>query len=202
MAVEVKICGMTQADDVRAAVDCGADYVGFVLYAGSPRGITAKTMRKVLRESPACRAVGVFVNETRETVQAIAEDCGLYAVQVHGDEDPEEFADYPRRLWRAVRLSRAGAPERADAWQAERYVIDAAVPGVYGGSGVRADWAAAGDFARQHPVMLAGGLTADNVAEAVQTVQPLGVDVSSGVERGPGRKDHANMKRFIERAKA
>lgn len=200
--VEVKICGLTNRDDAVAALDLGADYLGFILYSGSPRGITAADLMRVLeRVQGARKAIGVFVNELRANVEKIAGECGLYAVQLHGDEEPGEFADMPVPIWRAVRLRDGVYKPVPEAWQAARYVIDAAVPGLYGGTGVSADWDVASEFAGRHPVMLAGGLTPGNVADAVRIVKPLGVDVAGGVEAEPGKKDHVKLKQFIEAAR-
>jgi phosphoribosylanthranilate isomerase len=202
MSVEVKICGMTNRDDVLSALEAGADYVGFVLYGKSPRGIPASRMREILDGLDApCRAVGVFVNEPRAAVAAVAADCGLYAVQLHGDELPGDFASFPHRLWRAVRLGAAAPAVAPEEWKAERYVVDAAVPGVYGGTGVPADWERAAALAAQHAVILAGGLTVENVERAIAAVHPAGVDVSSGVESEPGRKDRAKVAKFIANVK-
>ncbi|MBM4143878.1 MAG: phosphoribosylanthranilate isomerase [Lentisphaerae bacterium] len=201
--VEVKICGLTNQADARHALACGADYLGFVLYAGSPRGITPGAMRRILDGlGGTARAVAVFVNENAAVVRKVAEDCGLYAAQTHGDEDPAEFAALPVPVWRAVRMENGVWRPDPGAWPAERYLVDASVPGAYGGTGVAADWDAAARLARSAPLMLAGGLTPENVAEAVRLVRPLGVDVVSGVEASPGRKDPVKVRRFISEAKA
>lgn len=202
MTVEIKICGMTNAEDARAALELGADYVGFVLYAGSKRHVTPTALRRLVEATPALTGVvGVFVNMPRREVEQVAKDCGLKAVQLHGDEAVAEFASMPVPVWRAVkRVGATWVPAPAH-WPAPRYLVDAAVPGQYGGTGQVADWPAAAEMARAHPVMLAGGLTPENVAEAVRVVQPLGVDVVSGVEREPGRKDHARMAAFIRAAR-
>ena len=202
MALEIKICGMTNADDVRAALDLGADYVGFVLYAKSPRGVTAGAMRRILDQVAGVRAVGVFVNTPADEVAQVADDCGLHAVQLHGDELPSAARSGARRVWRAVRFSNGAWQPDPAAWAVERFVVDAAVSGQYGGTGVRADWAAAAALASRVPVMLSGGLRPDNVAEAIARVRPLGVDVASGVEREPGRKDPAAVAAFIRAARA
>lgn len=200
--IEVKICGLTNVDDVRAAVDCGADYLGFVLYGKSPRGVSAAGLAGILEQEPLTgKAVGVFVNESRAEVERIATDCGLCAVQIHGDEEPTDFIDMPVPVWRAVRLSDGPGPALG-IWQAERYVVDAATPGLYGGSGIQADWDAAAKLAQRCPMMLAGGLTPDNVVDAVRIVNPLGVDVASGVESEPGKKDHKKLEAFIRNARS
>lgn len=201
--VEIKICGLTRLDDARCALELGADYLGFVLYPKSPRGIAPARLARLTARLPAgARTVAVFVNAPRAEVERVARDCGLWAVQLHGDEDPRDYAGLPVPLWRS--LAAAGpagwnpAPAR---WGAARYVVDASAPGVYGGSGRLADWPRARRLARRRPVMLAGGLTPRNVAAAIDAVQPLGVDVASGVEREPGRKDRAAMGRFVAAAR-
>lgn len=200
--VEVKICGLTNRDDALAALEAGADYLGFVIYGGSPRGIAAGDAARILAGiGVPVRAVGVFVNESRANVEQIAGDCGLYAVQLHGDEEADDFVGMPVALWRSVRLENVTDGTLAE-WGAERLVVDASVPGMYGGTGVAADWSAASRLAERCPVMLAGGLTPENVAEAIGVVRPLGVDTASGVEDRPGRKDLEKLREFVRKAKA
>lgn len=200
--MEVKICGTTTRDDALLALDAGADYLGFVLYPDSPRGITPLAMACILDgiDRP-CRAVPVCVNMPRAEVEKIVADCALFAVQLHGDERPEEFAAFGMSIWRAVKLVGERSDPNAAVWPAERFVVDAAVPGMYGGTGVTADWDAAQAFSRRRSTMLAGGLTPENVSAAVERVQPLGVDVASGIEAQPGRKDPDKVREFIARAK-
>ena len=200
--LDIKICGLTNLADARAAQAAGADFLGFVLYRKSPRGISAGTLRRILDHLPgAPRAIGVFVNEAREEVIRIAEDCGLYAVQLHGDEAADAMLPLPVRVWRAVRLGRSRVEPAPKSWPVERYVLDAAAPGLYGGTGRQVDWVRAGAVARKYPLMLAGGLTPENVAEAIRQVRPLGVDVAGGVEKAPGKKDHRKLKAFIAAAR-
>jgi len=200
---DVKICGLTCLDDALAAFEAGADYLGFVLYDKSPRGIADAALRRIVDRLPGgARAIGVFVNHARETVATVAADCGLHAVQLHGDEDAGDFEGFETRLWRAVRCREGRFEPAPESWSAERYVVDAAVAGEYGGTGTAADWTAAARLAGRCPVMLAGGLTELNVADAVRAVAPLGVDTSSGVEREPGRKDARKVASFIRNAKA
>ena len=202
MSIEVKICGMTNADDVSAALEFGAEYIGFVFYSKSPRVVTPKQVRAILKVAGArAKAVGVFVNESRDGIEQIVKECGLYAVQLHGDEACTSFEGMAVPVWRAVRFDRgAWRPDPAQ-WKADRYLVDAAKPGIYGGSGIKADWKSAGRLAHDLPVMLAGGLTPENVADAIRAVQPCGVDVVSGVESAPGRKDREKMRRFIAAAR-
>jgi phosphoribosylanthranilate isomerase len=202
MATQIKICGLTNTEDALAALDAGADYLGFVMYAGSPRVNNEQNLRKIRSELPReARVIGVFVNEQPEIVAGIAGSCDLAAVQIHGDELPAGFESMPVPVWRAVhRHEDAWQPAPAD-WPAKRYVVDAAPAGQYGGSGIESDFNAAASLAQECPLMLAGGLRPENVAEAVKLVQPLGVDVSSGVESEPGCKDHGRIRDFIENVK-
>ena len=200
MAVEIKICGMTCREDIEAAVAMGADYVGFVMYPPSPRSVTSEEAAAIVSGlGVPVRAVGVFVNEHADNVRRAVDACGLHAVQLHGEVDPADYRGFSVPVWRALRI---GAKDAGivppDARVVERLVLDAAVPGLYGGTGVAADWPAAAAIARRARVMLAGGLTPENVAAAIDRVQPLGVDVASGVESRPGRKDHARMRAFID----
>ncbi len=202
-SVDIKICGLTNLADAKAAWEAGADFLGFVLYAGSPRGISARTLSRIIERLPGkVRCVGVFVNESRDEVLHVARDCGLYAAQLHGDEAARDFARCPLRLWRAVRLERGGPRPVPGRWPAERYVLDAAVPGVYGGTGQKTDWARAAQLARHYSILLAGGLTPANVAEAIRQVRPAGVDVASGVEKAPGKKDVRKLVSFMAAARA
>ncbi len=197
----IKICGLTTFDDACQALEAGADFLGFVLYSKSPRAVTLKTLESIVCRLPdRVRKVGVFVNETPEMIKEVASVCGLAAVQLHGDEDPLAFQGMPVPVWRAVRLQEGlWKPDPWD-WAPERFVMDAASP-AYGGSGVKVDWAAAERFAVQHWSLLAGGLTPENVGDAIKAVGPAGVDVSSGVEAEPGRKDHAKVAAFIRAAR-
>ena len=185
------------------ALDMGADYLGFVLYRKSPRAMTPLQLAQLLdRLALPCRAVAVFVNAPLGEVEQVAADCGLHAAQLHGDERAADFAATAVRLWRALRCAAGGWSPAPEDWPAERFVADAAEAGMYGGTGKQADWATAAALAARRPVLLAGGLTVENVAEAVRAVRPLGVDVSSGVEAAPGKKDPVKVKDFIKQAKA
>ena len=200
--MDVKICGLTNLEDAQVALDSGADFLGFIFYSKSPRAVSPEMVASIVSSlGRGVRAIGVFVNESPERVSAIVSACGLYAAQVHGDELAADFSGLAIPLWRAMRMeSGVAIPDPAE-WPADRYVIDAAVPGQYGGTGVTADWDAAASVANAHCVMLAGGLSPENVGEAIRRVRPMGVDVSSGVEAEPGRKDHDAVRAFVTTAK-
>lgn len=200
--VQVKICGLTNVDDANAALDLGADFLGFVLYEKSPRCVSPTQLRRIIENlSSEARAFGVFVNMSRAKVLKIAEECGLYAVQIHGQETSCEFANMPLPLWRAVFLKKAGPDPEPCSWKADRYLIDVKAPEKYGGSGVTADWKRAAEFSRKWPTMLAGGLNECNIIEAIRKVRPLGVDVASGIEQKPGKKDLKKLELFIRQVK-
>ncbi len=200
--MDIKVCGLTCLDDARRALDYGADCLGFVLYGKSPRSVSRMDFLRMLDllDAPG-RAVAVLVDESRAFAERLARDGALRAVQLHGDEQAADYVGYPFPLWRAVRFEADWPCPDPEAWLAERFVVDAHVAGLRGGTGVTADWSAAADLARRRPVMLAGGLTPANVAEAIRRVRPAGVDVASGVEQAPGRKDPAAMREFIRIAR-
>jgi phosphoribosylanthranilate isomerase len=200
--VEVKICGLTSFEDAAFALEAGADYLGFVLHPPSPRGIRAETMADIIQALPAeARAVAVCVHQTPAQVRRILDLCPLHAVQWHGDQQADRTRIEGVRVWRSVKWMDDRWQPEPEAWAAERYVVDANVPGLYGGTGVTADWQAAATLAAGRPVMLGGGLTPSNVAAAVAQVAPRGVDVASGVEAEPGRKAPGKVRAFIEAAR-
>lgn len=199
--LRVKVCGLTRTQDVRAAAEAGVDWLGFNLWPGSRRYQTPEQVRALVASMPEwMRAVGVFVDATREAVERDARLAGLHAVQLHGDEQPQAWSGFPLPLIKALRVHGPESLEAADAWQCEALLLDA--PGAApGGNGVTFDWELAARLARMRPVLLAGGLHPDNVSEAVRRVRPLGVDVASGVEHAPGIKDAARMARFVQEAR-
>ena len=196
----IKICGIKTLKDALAAIEAGADYLGFNFYPKSVRFIEKPACAEITsvlkREHPQIKLVGVFVNSSVEEIKDILQTCQLDLAQLHGDETPETFAQLAPHAFRAFR----GIPESNAGYErdeAPTMLIDAAVKGVYGGSGVTADWTAAAELAKKYPLLLAGGLTPENVADAVRQVQPWGVDVASGVESAPGEKDAEKMKAFV-----
>lgn len=201
MSVFVKICGLTCAEDLDGAFEAGPDAVGFVFWPKSPRAVTVEQAAALwTRNWPATIArVGVFVNEMPETVARVAETARLDIVQLHGAEDPARYRVADRRIWLVRRLSPTSSPTPSSADSPDAYVLDSQTADRPGGTGVALDWTAAAAFIRtaNRPVVLAGGLTPENVADAIRRARPWGVDVSSGVESRPGRKDRKRMMEFV-----
>lgn len=199
--VRIKICGITDGDDALHAIDCGADALGFVFYDRSPRAITRNKARAIIAQlPPLVTVVGLFVNADPHTVREIADDCGLDLIQYHGDESPEMVRVAPRRAIRALRVRENEIFDEIDRYPASGLLLDAWVSGSFGGTGVLCNWEIAAAIAKKRPVILAGGLTPENVATAIQAVRPYGVDVSSGVEATPGHKDRKKVAAFIKAA--
>jgi len=203
MSVKVKICGVMSSEDAAAALALGADAIGLNFCAQSPRALTISQARKITRWLPrgAC-VVGVFTNAPRDRVAAIAREVGLTALQFHGDERPEDCLGWEGFV--VIKALSANGPEQLAARAARyavKYVLVDTASATYGGSGRTFDWRIAAAIPRDR-LVVAGGLTPENVAEAVRTLRPLAVDVASGVEQSPGRKDHEKLKAFIEAAKA
>ncbi len=193
----VKICGITRAEDATLAVELGASAVGFVFWPGSPRFVEPARARAIVRQLPPfVAAVGVFVDQRLDHVTAVVEQVGLTAVQLHGDERPEDASRLGVRVIKAV-AGRAAIAE-SERWPASLMpLVDAAAPSRRGGTGRLADWTAAAQLAARRPTALAGGLTAENVELAIRTVRPAAIDVSSGVESAPGVKDPVRMRTFF-----
>lgn len=190
--------------DALAAIDAGADYLGFNFYPKGVRSIEKETCAEITsvlkREHPDIKLVGVFVNSFVDDMKNILETCSLDLAQLHGDETPEIFEQLAPRVFKAFR----GIPSEVTGYErngAPAMLVDSAVKGMYGGSGVTADWSAASELAKHYPLLLAGGLTPENVADAVRQVKPWGVDVASGVESAAGEKDAAKMSAFVKAVK-
>ncbi len=203
MPLFVKICGLCRGEDVEAAAALRPDALGFVFWLRSPRAARPEDVAAWTRGLPAgIERVGVFVDEPPDAVRRIADTAGLTIVQLHGRENPEACrASWPR-VWKAFSLSR-GAADALAPYPVEAFVIDSGTAAMPGGTGRVADWGAAAEFVASspRPVLLAGGLSPENVAAAVDRVRPWGVDVSSGVESAPGRKDAARMGEFVKRCR-
>ena len=204
MVVKVKICGITNLADGVTAVEAGADALGFVFWEQSPRYIEVEAAAGLIRQlPPLVMKVGVFVNASKALVLQAARECGLNLLQFHGDETPEYCLGFGLMSMKAFRIRDAGSLETVRNYATDAWLFDTYTAGKLGGTGETFNW----DLALQargwgRPIFLAGGLTPANVAEAVWQARPYGVDVSSGVEASPGRKDAAKVKDFIRAAKA
>ncbi|MFZ4719041.1 MAG: phosphoribosylanthranilate isomerase [Ilumatobacteraceae bacterium] len=196
----VKICGITNEDDALFAVAMGADAVGFV-FAPSTRQVAVQQVYDITRRlPPEILTVGVFRDEVPSRVIETVHRAGLKAAQLHGHETPDQVAEVAQQIRWVIKAVAAGTNDarRADQFGTDMVLVDASSPG----SGKVFDWSLMDDVAAGPRIILAGGLDPDNVAEAVSLVRPWGVDVSSGVEKAPGRKDALKVKAFIERARA
>ncbi len=198
----VKICGITRREDAEAAVTAGADALGFVFWPDSPRFIDPFRARAIVSALPTfVTPVGVFVDQPADYVNAVASLAHLGAVQLHGEESRDYARTMTRPVMKAVRL-RDDTVAAIETWPARVVLLlDAHDPVRRGGTGRTLDWAAAAAViaaARGRKIVLAGGLTADNVGEAIARVRPFGIDVSSGVEAAPGIKDHGRLKALFE----
>ena len=201
--MKVKICGITNLPDAVVAVEAGADALGFIFYPKSPRYISFENAALITRELPASiLKVGVFVNASREDVLAAQQQCQLSVLQFHGEETPEYCAGFTSQTWKAFRVIGPETLNRLGAYRTTAWLLDAWSPAMPGGTGERFDWDLAVEAQKGgRPIILAGGLTPENVMSAVQRVRPLGVDVSSGVEMAPGKKDPVKVKVFVSAAK-
>jgi phosphoribosylanthranilate isomerase len=203
---QVKICGLTNFEDAFVAAAVGADLLGFIFYEPSPRYVAPDVVGEIVArlkqqlDSPP-QFVGVFVNAARATIEKIMRECGLNFAQLHGDESPAFMAHFAGRAFKAVNPSSLRDAQEA----VQQFILhppdfillDAYHPTLRGGTGHTADWQMAQTVAQAHQLLLAGGLTPDNVAEAIRRVQPWGVDVSSGIEATKGQKDHAKVRAFV-----
>lgn len=195
----MKICGITSVEDALAAADLGASAIGLIFWPSSPRCVGRRHAREIVKALPPfVTAVGVFVNQVRDAA-AIAREVGLSAVQFHGEEPPESYREYALPVIKSVALRDWSAIDAAAALPREVTVLlDAHDPVKRGGTGRAVDWTIAARIARQRRTILSGGLSPENVAIAVAAVEPYAIDVSSGVESAPGRKDHAKLRELFE----
>ena len=203
MSVTVKICGITSEADALAAAEAGVDAIGLMFYEGSPRHVTLEQAKAISAALPPhVMRVGVFVNAEEAFVHQALTECMLNILQFHGDETPEECSRYPVMTLKAFRVQGEETLAQLEAYPSAGYLLDAYVKDALGGTGATFNWdlaVRAQEFGK--PIFLAGGLTPENVAEAVRKVQPFGVDVSSGVEIEPGRKDAQQIRTVVAAAK-
>ncbi|MSU62392.1 MAG: phosphoribosylanthranilate isomerase [Pedosphaera sp.] len=202
--VRVKICGITSVRDALAAVEAGADALGFMFYEPSPRFVSTHAAAEIIRELPPFIAkVGVLVDAGQETIQHVIDVCGIDTLQFHGEESPKFCRHFGLKTIKAFRVRGPEVLEQVKHYEAVAWLLDSFVPGALGGTGATFNWDIASDATALSPrVILAGGLTPENVAEAVRRVRPFGIDVSSGVESAPGRKDADKLRTFIAAAKS
>ena len=203
MSVTVKICGITSEADALAVAEAGADAIGLMFYDGSPRHVSISQAKAISEALPKhIVRVGVFVNAEEPLISQAVIDCTLNILQFHGDESPEDCGRFSVMSLKAFRMQDPETHEAMQKFPADGFLLDAHVEDALGGTGETFNWdlaVRAQEFGR--PIFLAGGLTVDNVAEAVAKVQPFAVDVSSGVESEPGKKDPAKMRAFVSAAK-
>ena len=200
--VKVKICGITSADDARLAVEAGADALGFIFVENTPRFVTPDRAAAIIRGLPPfVTPVGVFWDHPSGHVKAVAEACGLRALQFHGDESPEDLAHYALPVIKTIKVSELQDLARMEPYRARvaAFLLDSAARWSEGESRQPIEWRLARMAAG--PIILSAGLTPDNVAEAIQIARPYAVDVNSGVEAAPGKKDADKVRRFVARAK-
>jgi phosphoribosylanthranilate isomerase len=203
METKVKICGVTNLDDAELAVAAGAWAVGLVFHPASPRRCTsdaAAVIGATLKRR--CEVAGVFVNAPLDEVVATAEGAGLTLLQLHGEEGPAYCAEARRRtglpVIKAARVRYSSSIRSLAAYKTDYHLLDAFVPGNVGGTGERFDWTLAAEHPGLPPVLVSGGITAENVHEAIETMRPFGIDVASGVEAVPGRKDRDRLIALFE----
>lgn len=200
MSTRIKICGITSVADGLAAAEAGADMIGLMFYERSPRNITIAAAAGISRAlSPFIVKVGVFVNPTEDEVLRAIGECGVTLLQFHGEEASEFCLQFGVMSMKAFRVRDAASLAALPNYQTDAYLLDAYSPDAHGGTGAKFNWDLAIEAQKLgKPTFLAGGLTPENVGDAIRKVQPFGVDVSSGVESSPGKKDHAKVRAFIQ----
>ncbi|MGY8761555.1 MAG: phosphoribosylanthranilate isomerase [Nitrospinaceae bacterium] len=197
--IKVKICGTTSLKDAFLAVESGADAIGFIFYKMSPRNISQKEAKEIILQLPPfIETVGVFVNETSDKINRIAEQCKLNSIQLHGEESPALCRRVKRKIIKAFRVKNADSLKSIASYDVSGFLLDSYNDGSKGGTGQVFDWNLALRVKKQGPVILAGGLNPYNVFTAIHRVKPYGVDVCSGVENSPGIKDHEKIREFIK----
>jgi len=200
MITKIKICGITNLEDANAAADLGADALGFIFVPDTPRYIEPQTASRIIRELPPfITRVGVFADASPEEIHKTIQTCGLNAIQLHGSETPEYCREIKcAKVIKAFRVKDRNSLFPIPEYQVDAYLLDTYVKGKKGGTGETFNWELAKEAKPYGRIIIAGGLTPENVAAAIQNVQPYAVDVSSGVEARPGKKDHAKIRAFIE----
>lgn len=197
---QIKICGITRLEDAVCAAECGADALGFIFYPVSPRHVSPETALSIIRELPDDMIrIGVFVNQNPFDIIDMVHFCSLDLIQLHGDESPEDCRRFPaERVIKAVSSGMDCDPETLAAYPVRALLLDHRDAQCYGGTGKTSDWRLARIIRTIRPLILAGGLREDNIQEAIRAVAPDGVDLNSGVEQSPGKKDPGKIRRIIE----
>ncbi len=197
---EVKICGITNKEDAACAVQCGAVALGFIFYPPSPRYIKPDDAKKIIMTLPEkIISIGVFVNETSERIKKIMGYCGLDMIQLHGDESPEFCREFSlSSTIKAVELKKEADINRTFNYDVAAILVDSRHAGLYGGTGKKANWELAGRIKEKKLLILSGGLNETNIADALQTTAPDALDINSGVEASPGRKDHKKLSQIFK----
>ena len=200
---KLKICGLTCPRQALKCFELGADWLGFNCWHGSSRYITPAEILEIMEFIPnSVITVGVFVNETPEKINKIADSCNLDKIQLHGDESPAFCKKIRRRVIKAFRIKDFESVKQISDYSVSSFLLDTFSENNYGGSGKIFDWNLANPAKKFGPIILAGGLTPNNVKRAIQIVKPYGVDVCSGLEKYPGIKDHKKIRTFLTNAKA
>ena len=202
--VKIKICGITNMEDAEAAIEYGADALGFVFYKQSPRYIKPSLAKSIISKLPAfTHSVGLFVNETKEKIIHIASYCNFQIIQLHGNESPRFCLGFREKIIKAFRITDRSNLDVVDVYKVSAILLDAFVKDKPGGTGKTFDWKLAKEAKDKAPhIILSGGLNPNNIEEAIKLVKPYGIDVSSGVEKKYGIKDHKKMKDFIKIARS
>lgn len=201
---EIKICGITNLRDASRAFECGADALGFIFHPGSPRCVTPGEAKEIIQGLPGdITKVGVFVNRENHVVKGVKEFCGLDIIQLHGDEPPEYCSSFPPfSLIKAITQWKEDDLRPLFKYPVRAFLVDSRSQEHYGGTGIKSDWTLAKRIGEIRPLILAGGLRAANIRQAIETVSPDAVDVSSGVEICPGKKDWKKIKELIDIVRA
>lgn len=201
--IKVKICGITNLDDAIAACEFGADALGFIFYKESPRYIDPSRAGEIIKKlPPLVKSAGVFVNLDEPSIRRIIEVTGIGILQLHGEEPPEFCALFSRPVVKAIRIKGSDSLPQLLTYNVSAFLLDSYSKTAHGGTGKGFDLDIAIEAKRYGRIILSGGLTPDNIVDAVERVRPYAVDVSSGVEASKGKKDHEKMRLFIERAKS
>jgi len=201
--MRIKICGITSAEDARLCVEAGADALGFIFVERTPRYVAPDAAARIIAGLPPfVTPVGVFWDHAAGHIKAVAEQCGLGALQFHGDETPEDLQEYRLPVIKTLKVAAAADLARMAGYRVSAFLLDSPSRWSEGEARPPIPWDVAAEAARRHPVLLSAGLTPENVAGAVRRVRPYGVDVNSGVEVRPGRKDPARVRRFVAEARA